>query len=319
MDENNKNKISQPPDADGELPQNVPKEKKSGLKVRSITGLVIIAVYVTVILLTVLLHWWFVFTAFVVLVTLGVALEIGKAIANKHAAPVKPFVIVSIIAGFAAFYIMYFTRWNASPLAAYFSMIAFTVLILFVYVMFTQKHSMKNIVSTLFVLIYPVMLSAFMLGLNHLPRIGFSSNAILMLFLIPAFSDTGAYLVGSLIRGPKLAPKISPKKTVSGAVGGVLGGMLAGAVVLAASIFSDGTVARLSVSVAMNIVHHLIIGAVGAVFVMVGDLVASYIKRQCEVKDFGKLLPGHGGITDRIDSMLICAVFLYAYYIILCL
>ena len=73
----------------------------------------------------------------------------------------------------------------------------------------------------------------------------------------------------------------------------------------------------LSSTMGLNIMHYLILGFAGALFTQLGDLIASYVKRQCEIKDFGKTLPGHGGILDRIDGMLLNAVFLYIYLMIL--
>lgn len=124
----------------------------------------------------------------------------------------------------------------------------------------------------------------------------FGLIAILWLFAVVWAEDTGAYFVGHLIGGPKLAVRISPNKTWSGAVGGTLAGMIAGsAVVLAAGI-------------AWRPIH-LLVAFVIVVAAQFGDLLESAVKRHFGVKDAGTLIPGHGGMMDRIDGFLLAAVF----------
>ena len=94
-----------------------------------------------------------------------------------------------------------------------------------------------------------------------------------------------------------MAPVLSPKKSVEGGVGGVVGAALIGAV-YAAAVHSD-------------IAMYAVIGAVGALISMIGDLAASAIKRNREIKDYGTLIPGHGGILDRFDSVIFTAPCIY--------
>ncbi len=320
MKENDK--INQIPETD---PENLndagstPGKKPGGLRTRSITAVAIVTVYVTVLALTVALDWRWIFDGFTILVTVAAALEVARAFGNRYAPPLRVFIILNVVLGYTAFYLVHFL---ASPngsggITAYFSVLAVMLLACIGYNMFSKKNSMSNVLSTMLVLVYPATICVYMLALNYFPR-EFANSAVIMLFLVPAFSDTGAYVIGSLFRGPKLAPKISPKKTISGACGGVLGGMLAGAVALLLSIYTS-SVGQLSTVTGWNIAHYLIIGAIGSLFVLAGDLIASYIKRQCDVKDFGKLLPGHGGVLDRMDSTIICAIFLYVYYMVITL
>ena len=106
-----------------------------------------------------------------------------------------------------------------------------------------------------------------------------------------------------LIGKHKMSPKLSPKKSVEGAVGGVVGAALLGAVYAAAvSHFGDAS--------ASPVVYAVICGA-GGLISMVGDLAASAIKRNHEIKDYGKLIPGHGGILDRFDSVIFTAPIIY--------
>jgi len=122
-------------------------------------------------------------------------------------------------------------------------------------------------------------------------------HMILIPFVLAMMSDTGAYFVGRAIGQHKLAPVISPKKTVEGAVGGVIAaivGMLLYAVVL-----------RFIFKFQVHFGYAVIYGILGSVVGMFGDLCFSVIKRQTGIKDYGNLIPGHGGILDRFDSMIL--------------
>ena len=129
--------------------------------------------------------------------------------------------------------------------------------------------------------------------------------------------DTFAYIIGSIFNGPKLCPSISPNKTIAGAIGGFIGGLLGGAMLLLLATYGIFGLAPIGNTTVTNVVHYLVIGFCGAFVVQVGDLLASYVKRNCGIKDFGKILPGHGGFMDRVDGMIVCSVFLFIYLNIL--
>ena len=127
---------------------------------------------------------------------------------------------------------------------------------------------------------------------------------LVWLVIFSAFgSDIFAYFTGFLLGRHKLCPAISPKKTVEGAIGGVLGS------VLICGIFGWVVIPGIAV-------HCLIIGALGAVFSQLGDLTASIFKRKMGIKDYGNLIPGHGGVMDRIDSILFTAPLVYYYTVL---
>ena len=116
--------------------------------------------------------------------------------------------------------------------------------------------------------------------------------------------DTMAYVFGRLFGKHKMAPVLSPKKSVEGAVGGVASAAVFGMIYAA-------IVGRFMINGGNKILVFAMIGAVGALISMVGDLAASAIKRNHNIKDYGRLIPGHGGILDRFDSVIITAPIIY--------
>ena len=122
---------------------------------------------------------------------------------------------------------------------------------------------------------------------------------LLAIFIFIWVNDTGAYLVGSRWGKRRLAPNISPKKSVEGSIGGLLLVLLS-AVILRLLLFPELSWLRI-----------LLVATVVAVFGTIGDLFESSLKRQAGVKDSGKLIPGHGGILDRIDSLLLAVPAVY--------
>ena len=135
-----------------------------------------------------------------------------------------------------------------------------------------------------------------------LVRIRVMENGVFFIvapFVMAFMTDTGAYLVGCAIGKHKLCPIISPKKTVEGLVGGIVGGMI-GMIVYT-------LVLKNTFDFQVNYLFAAIYGAIGAGTATFGDLMFSVIKRQTGIKDYGKLLPGHGGILDRFDSVTLVA------------
>lgn len=126
------------------------------------------------------------------------------------------------------------------------------------------------------------------------------SILIWLVFIASFGSDILAYFSGYLFGKHKLCPDLSPKKTIEGAIGGTLG------TTLLAMVFGYFFARDL-------LIHTAIIGFLGSLFSQAGDLSASAFKRQMGIKDYGNLIPGHGGILDRFDSVIFTAPFVYIY------
>jgi len=121
------------------------------------------------------------------------------------------------------------------------------------------------------------------------------------LIIVVAVNDIAAFFVGSRIGGPKIAPIVSPSKTVSGSIGGLFAGVLVGVLCLGFLPYSQ------------TIVSSLVLATAIVISAQAGDLAQSYLKRVYGVKESGKLLPGHGGVLDRIDGLLFAAPVLYGF------
>ena len=147
-----------------------------------------------------------------------------------------------------------------------------------------------------------------------LPVEQYGYDAVFFILLILCFAwggDTCAYFAGRAFGKHKLCPVVSPKKTVEGAVGGVLGTMAFGVIItLVYSVAANRMEAftRSNIGVSMYVIIALL-GCVAAVLGIYCDLFASVVKRQCGIKDYGTIFPGHGGILDRFDSVMFIAPF----------
>ena len=168
------------------------------------------------------------------------------------------------------------------------------ILVMFVYVFTYPKYHANQVMAAFFGVVYVAVMLSFILMTRNLPDVKF---IVWLIFLCSWGCDSCAYCVGMLIGKHKMAPVLSPKKSVEGGVGGVVGAALLGVIYAAAT---QGPM-----------VEYAVICGIGALISMVGDLAASAIKRNQGIKDYGKLIPGHGGILDRFDSVIFTAPVIY--------
>lgn len=197
-------------------------------------------------------------------------------------------------------------------------LIALSLSICLALAVFTFKAEMelKDLLATIFSLIYPMALVSLAFALSREFPCG-GTFAISFAIFLPVFSDTFAYLVGSTLGKRKLCPSISPKKTVAGAIGGLLGSVLCAVTFfLLFDLYAVIPVGYVSFSdsVAVRAVVFVVLGIVGGVLAEIGDLAASRIKRTINIKDFGNIFPGHGGVLDRIDSIMFTLVMLFTAF-----
>lgn len=154
----------------------------------------------------------------------------------------------------------------------------------------------------IFTVIYVALTFGFSLGLPSYDYFGGFSLEVLMLFILIWSSDSFAYFTGRLFGKHKMAPKISPKKTWEGFAGGVVLTLILG-------FFIEQYYPELRG-------NWMLVGFLVSVFAPLGDLVESQLKRSFGVKDSGNIIPGHGGILDRLDSFIICAPVIYLYFLL---
>ncbi|SEI41736.1 phosphatidate cytidylyltransferase [Lachnospiraceae bacterium A10] len=179
--------------------------------------------------------------------------------------------------------------------------LAFLIVLLGCFVFGYPRFHAKDVVASFFGVFYVSMMLSYIYE-TRMMHLGM--YIVWLIFLCSWGCDTCAYCVGVLFGKHKMAPKLSPKKSVEGAVGGILGSMILTAIYC--RIFAS------QMDLAMNqLVLLSLISGVGAFISMIGDLAASAIKRNYEIKDYGTLIPGHGGIMDRFDSVIITAPIIY--------
>ncbi len=206
----------------------------------------------------------------------------------------SPFLVIDYL-GTVALYILLYFKVNQYVLPL---LVILIILSLTIYVIQFPKYTDGDIAKSIFGFIYISIMLSYVYQLHELEA------GILFCFFILISSwgnDVFAYLVGSAIGKHKCTPKVSPNKSLEGFIGGILGAGLLG--FLFACIFQK--------YVPFNGLYCAIIAAVGAIPGDIGDLAASAIKRNNDIKDYSKLIPGHGGMVDRIDSVLFTAPIIY--------
>jgi len=236
-----------------------------------------------------------VFAIIVIVLTLGAVVEYNAMVFKKGALWEKS---EGIIVGFLI------------PLAAFigtiqlmFATTTFAVIIIFLLFLFRLKDNPSDITDltkVIFGLMYiPVMISYIILMRN-------CENGLLWVFfiIVLAFSgDVSAFYVGKSMGRRKLMPSVSAGKTVEGTLG-LIGGSIIGCVIFTLIFFRE-----------LSFIHAILLGLMGSILGQLGDLCESSIKRTFQVKDSGFLLPGHGGVLDRLDSLIFIIPFVYYFNI----
>jgi phosphatidate cytidylyltransferase len=269
----------------------------SGMTQRIITGALLI------IMLTALLFlggWYFAVAAFIA-VTLCIYEEL-RALKQRGHHPV-------CWTSYAALAV-------SVPLMMYYSSVVIipTLAIIFfciiLQVMRREEPLLTDVMVSALPMLTLVLPGMCLFGILDTPLRRMQAMLLTMVFAIAVGGDTFALFTGTLIGGKKLCPRISPHKTVAGAVGGLIGSV--GLAWLVGYVFARVLPTQAFPPMWANIV----VGVVGGVAGQMGDLFASMVKRHCGIKDFGTLFPGHGGMLDRMDSILFTAIIVYSYRVI---
>ncbi len=171
----------------------------------------------------------------------------------------------------------------------------------FIFELYRKKnHPFINIAYTILPVLYIAIPFAMLFHLGFYNSKDYSYQIILGFFFLLWTSDTGAYLSGRFFGKHKLFERISPKKTWEGTIGGTI--LTVGIAYVLSIYFTD-----------LSLTNWVVIGMLTAIFGGLGDLVESMLKRSLNIKDSGNILPGHGGILDRFDGLLVGIPFIYTY------
>ncbi len=236
-----------------------------------------------------------------VLYTLGIVISVIPTIEMYQAMKScgnKPFAFLGIVFSVSLIPVIVFLGEEA--------VIPITTLLIastFVVFIFKKEHALNDIFSSIFPFAYPGALLIPLMMLLHDAQSGNVLPIFIMMIACAVFTDIFAFFAGTFWGRHKLCPHISPKKTIEGAIGGLAGSIVI-SVILALCLYP-------MFGMHMNIFLAILVGGFCGAVSQAGDLVASLIKRGVGIKDYGTILPGHGGILDRVDSVLFCAPFVY--------
>lgn len=257
-------------------------------RTRLFSGIILLVIAVTV----VVLGGNVLFTTTFIISLIGL-MELYRIVNMNKALPG----ILGYAAGISYYVLMYL------GLLKYQSMIVifFLMLLLTAYVLRFPKYGTEQIAIAFLGLFYVSIMLSYIYQVRMLEDGAF---LVWLIFIGAWGSDTCAYCVGKLIGKHKIAPVLSPKKTLEGCIGGVIGAALIGFIY--ATIFQDKITDIPNAQLAFTV-----IGAASSIISQIGDLAASGIKRNHDIKDYGSLIPGHGGILDRFDSIIFTAPIVY--------
>ena len=261
------------------------------------------SIVLVIIALVTLLQGGYLLAAVLLLISLAAYRELSKAcnggsLDGKEGKKINAVEAAGYIGILAYYGIVVFTSSQAAQmLSILFVMIGF----MFVYVFTFPQYEASQVMAAFFSFAYAPVMFSFIYQTRELQ---YGIYLVWMIFISSWVCDTFAYLTGILIGKHKMTPKLSPKKSIEGAVGGVAGAALAGG--LYGYFIVEGVVSGQQITWIFAL-----IGGIGAMISQIGDLAASAIKRNHNIKDYGHLIPGHGGIMDRFDSVIFTAPMIY--------
>ena len=213
--------------------------------------------------------------------------------------------LLAIVGMFFAFLVPFFREQNLLYLCVVFAFVLAGVLL--------KKHSIVSVSQVALVFFVSIVISFSFSMFAYIRDKFVLMPSISLLYILLCLSsawisDSGAYFVGVFLGKTKLAPNVSPKKTVEGVIGGVLSSVVIGLLI---SLIFSYVFNAYNMGIKINYWRLLLVVPVASLVGVFGDLVASVIKRQSKIKDFGKIMPGHGGVLDRFDSVIFTIAFYY--------
>lgn len=178
------------------------------------------------------------------------------------------------------------------------------------------KIAVESLMATVFPMLYPGLFFVVLLEMLHFENRAIVTLALALSFFAASVNDVFALFAGLCFGKHKLSPELSPKKTIEGSVGGLIASVLFCMVLpaLLKLIFSFDPNFAPQLANLPPVWTFGILGLVAGMLSQTGDLIASMLKRHCGVKDFGSILPGHGGIMDRMDGILFCGAACYIFF-----
>lgn len=275
---------------------------------RVITG----AVFAVLVLAGIVCRGW-VMMALLSLAMVMSTVEMYKAIRNTGIEPVRwagyVYCALTIAAECIAFYAP--NRMSLSTISLLLGMMAAMTRLVS-----RGKIAVESLMATVFPMLYPGIFYMVLMEMLRFENSGVITLALALSFFTASINDVFALFTGMLMGRHKLSPELSPKKTIEGSIGGLVFCTIftAAAPALIRLIFSWNPAITAGLDILPPLWTFAILGFVAGVFSQVGDLTASMIKRHCGVKDFGKILPGHGGIMDRMDGVLFCGAACYVFF-----
>ena len=284
------------------------------MKKRLLTALFLAVLYIGLIIPSLLVHPVF-YDVLVLIFMFTASYEMMKVISAKFPEPMKWVVYFHVVFAYVVFRVANHLGQGNWGISACFASLVIMIVVCFIVNMTNKKYSISNIISTLFIMIYPLSLLSYLLAINYVGD-AYRAVGIVFAFGITSLVDSMALFVGSAFKGKKLIPSVSPNKTVSGAVGGILGGIAGGLVIYLFSYYNVFNLTLIAETTTANVLLYAFLGLGVAISCQAGDLIASYIKRYCAVKDYGNILPGHGGFMDRIDGVIVAGIFIFCFFAI---
>ncbi len=290
------------------------------MKIRLLSGSCYVAVLVAFFCLKIFVHDFF-FDGLIYAFALIGSFEMLRAVKEKttwaQRAVTFAYALVAVPA--VAVCEQYF---SSGALVAGICFFVYAVAILSLLVFSYEKTTLEGTGLSLLSGVYPTLLLCLLALANHavatptLEEAGFNSNLlILFIFVISPCADSIAYVFGISFKKylpKKMAPNLSPNKTIIGGVGGLVGGMLGAAILYFAYNAICDSFARMGLWLPI----YLGVGLLASIATAFGDLVESSIKRKLDIKDMGKIMPGHGGALDRIDGTLFATIVVYAVFLL---